>query len=156
MKIFKNFRSSSPYCELKYYRTNSIDLYEAAHFEPPRLDLGCLEVLFLSIYDNHTLINTFRGSKAALKRIAYELCEDCARQNIKYTEVRYSPHLFANTGDDPEFSVVVGRFTPRDAVVAVNKGLAKGMKDFGIKVNTILCCMTHRPGKGSSYYYLKF
>lgn len=85
------------------------------------------------------------GSKAALKRIAYEFCEDCARQNIKYTEVRYSPHLFANTGDDPEFSVVVGRFTPRDAVVAVNKGLAKGMKDFGIKVNTILCCMTHRP-----------
>lgn len=85
------------------------------------------------------------GSKAALKRIAYELCEDCAKQNIRYTEVRYSPHLFANTDEDTEFSVEKGKFTPRDAVVAVNKGLAKGMKDFGVKVNTILCCMTHRP-----------
>ena len=93
----------------------------------------------------------FRGNRKALKRIAYELCEDCAKQNIRYTEVRYSPHLFASNCDDPEFAVSAGGFTPRDAVVAVNEGLEEGMKDFGVRVNTILCCMTHRPGTAINF-----
>lgn len=85
------------------------------------------------------------GSSSALTRVAYEFCEDSAKHSIKYTEVRYCPHLFSNSVDNPENAKVKGEFTPRDAVVAINEGLARGMKDFGIKVYTILCCMTHRP-----------
>ena len=38
-------------------------------------------------------------------------------------------------------------------MVAINEGLARGMKDFGIKVYTILCCMTHRPGIPELFVY---
>lgn len=89
----------------------------------------------------------YRGSKSALSRIAYEFCEDSAKQNIRYSEVRYCPHLLSDSVDNPEYAKVKGNFTPRDAVVAINEGLSKGMKDFGVKVYSILCCMTHRPGK---------
>ena len=89
----------------------------------------------------------FSGSKLALERIAYEFCEDCAGQNIKYAEVRYSPQLFADTVDGAEYSKSKGQLTPRDAVIAINEGLARGMNEFGIKVYSILCCMTHRPGR---------
>ena len=82
-----------------------------------------------------------------MKRIAYEFCEDSARQDIKYAEVRYSPHLFSDTVDDQDCATGSGSVTPRDAVVAINKGLAKGMKEFGVKVYSILCCMTHKPGE---------
>lgn len=85
------------------------------------------------------------GSKSALSRIAYEFCEDSARQNIRYTEVRYCPHLFSDSIDNPDYATGKGHFTPRDAIEAVHEGLEKGMKDFGIKVYSILCCMTHRP-----------
>ena len=93
------------------------------------------------------LIFIFSGSKLALERIAYEFCEDCAGQNIKYAEVRYSPQLFADSVDGAEYSKSKGQFTPRDAVLAINEGLARGMQEFGIKVYSILCCMTHRPGR---------
>lgn len=85
------------------------------------------------------------GYKRAVERIAYELCEDCAKHNVKYMEVRYSPHLFSNSLTDPEFAQTPGTFTPHDVVETVNEALARGMKDFDVKVNTILCCMTNRP-----------
>lgn len=85
------------------------------------------------------------GYKRAVERITYELCEDCAKHRIKYMEVRYSPHLLCNTLTDPEFAQTPGTFTPRDVVETVNNTLQKGMKDFGVKINTILCCMTNRP-----------
>ena len=98
-------------------------------------------------YTIYQFLFLFSGNSSALTRVAYEFCEDSAKHNIKYTEVRYCPHLFSNSVDNPENAKVKGEFTPRDAVVAINEGLARGMKDFGIKVYTILCCMTHRPGK---------
>ncbi|KAL4218106.1 hypothetical protein ACF0H5_022842 [Mactra antiquata] len=85
------------------------------------------------------------GYKNAVSRIAYEICEDCAKHKIKYMEVRYSPHLFASSVTDPEFEQTPGSFTPRDVVQTVNEGLARGMKEFDVKVNSILCCMTNRP-----------
>lgn len=85
------------------------------------------------------------GYKKAVERIAYELCEDCAKHKIKYMEVRYSPHLLSNSLKDPAFTTTPGTFTPHDVVETVNEALARGMRDFDVKVNTILCCMTHRP-----------
>src|ERR1051326_607263 len=58
----------------------------------------------------------------SLSRIAYELVEDCAEENIRYLEVRYSPILHTQRGM---------RLTR--IVDAVNDGLAAGEKEFGVK-----------------------
>jgi adenosine deaminase len=63
------------------------------------------------------------------ERIAYELCEDCARDNVIYFETRFAPALASN-----------GRFTMEDAVVAALEGLRRGQRDFGIRCGLILCC----------------
>lgn len=41
------------------------------------------------------------GNREAIKRIAYEFVEDKAKEGVIYVEVRYSPHLLANTKVDP-------------------------------------------------------
>lgn len=83
-----------------------------------------------------------KGYKPATSRIAYELCEDCARHNIKYAEVRYSPHLLAKSlRTEPE---TYHEYTPDHVVQTVNEAMERGMKDFGITMKTILCCITHR------------
>ncbi|XP_064499676.1 adenosine deaminase-like [Pseudopipra pipra] len=41
------------------------------------------------------------GDREAVRRIAYEFVETKAKEGIAYVEVRYSPHLLANSGVDP-------------------------------------------------------
>ena len=96
-----------------------------------------------------SLSSSFSGCAKALERISYERVEDCAKHNIKYAEVRYCPQLFANTGTEIEYCTEKGTLTPRDVVRTINKGLARGMKEFGVTVKSILCIMTHIPGKFS-------
>jgi len=45
------------------------------------------------------------------ERIAYEVCEDCARDNVIYFETRFAPALASN-----------GKFTMEGAVVAALEG----------------------------------
>jgi adenosine deaminase len=66
------------------------------------------------------------------ERIAYELCEDCARDNVVYFETRFAPCLACNK-----------HFTMEDAVVAALEGLRRGQRDFNVKCGLILCC--YRP-----------
>jgi adenosine deaminase len=63
------------------------------------------------------------------ERIAYELCEDCARDNVIYFETRFAPALAANES-----------FSMEDAVVAALEGLRRGQRDFNVKCGLILCC----------------
>ena len=63
------------------------------------------------------------------ERIAYELCEDCARDNVIYFETRFAPALACNE-----------KFTMEDAIVAALEGLRRGQRDFGIRCGLILCC----------------
>jgi adenosine deaminase len=64
----------------------------------------------------------------ALTRIAYELAEDAAQENVKYMEVRYSPMLHTRRGL---------RLTT--VVEAVLEGLRAAQQDFRIESNVILC-----------------
>lgn len=66
----------------------------------------------------------------ALFRAAYELCEDCAAENVRYLEVRYSPILHTKRG-----------LRETQIVDAVLEGLALGEKRFHIKTGTIICGM---------------
>jgi adenosine deaminase len=64
----------------------------------------------------------------SLTRTAYELAEDCARENIIYLEVRYSPILHTDCG-----------MTTMESVDAVLKGLKMAEQDFKIKTGIIIC-----------------
>ena len=64
----------------------------------------------------------------ALERIAYELAEDAAAENVRYMEVRYSPVLNVQEG-----------LTLNDAVDAPLRGLRRAEQDFGIRTAVIIC-----------------
>lgn len=66
----------------------------------------------------------------ALYRIAYELGEDAASENVWYMEVRYSPILHTNRG--LKLTTIV------DAVI---EGLQAAEKKFNIKTGVIICGM---------------
>lgn len=64
----------------------------------------------------------------ALVRVARELGEDAARENVRYMEVRYAPMLHTQQGL---------RLTA--VVEAVLEGLWQAKREFGIESNVILC-----------------
>ena len=67
-------------------------------------------------------------SDEALTRAAYELAMDCARENVRYLEVRFSPVLHTRMG-----------LRPTDIVEAVLDGLRAARKESGIKSRVIIC-----------------
>jgi adenosine deaminase len=67
-------------------------------------------------------------TEESLFRTAYELAEDCARENVRYLEVRYSPMLHTQRGL---------KLAP--IVEAVIQGLRAGERDFGVRSGVILC-----------------
>ena len=64
----------------------------------------------------------------ALTRVAYELAEDAAKENIRYMEVRYSPILHTQKG------LKITQIS--DAVI---KGLNEAEKKFNIRTGVIIC-----------------
>ncbi|XP_055977894.1 adenosine deaminase [Sorex fumeus] len=86
------------------------------------------------------------GSREAIKRVAYEFVEMKAKERVAYVEVRYSPHLLANSKVKPlPWNQQEGDLTPDEVVHLVCQGLQEGERDFGVKVRSILCCMRHQP-----------
>lgn len=76
------------------------------------------------------LPNKLMQSKDNLKRIAFELMEDGARENIKYMEIRFAPILHINNG-----------LTLEEAIEAVIDGIKKAEDIYDIKGNVIISCM---------------
>lgn len=72
-------------------------------------------------------------SADALHRIAYELAEDNAAENVRYLEVRYGPILHTEEG--------LSLDEVNDAVLA---GLRDAERDFGIKTGVIVCGLRDR------------
>ena len=60
----------------------------------------------------------------------YELMRDLKEQGLCYAEIRYAPQLHLQKG-----------LTQAEVVEATIRGRNKGVQDFGIPVNLILCCM---------------
>jgi adenosine deaminase len=71
-------------------------------------------------------------TEEALYRAAYELAADCAAENVRYLEVRYSPVLHTRRG-----------LKPTTIVDAVLDGLRHAKRDAGIKSNVIICGIRH-------------
>ena len=70
----------------------------------------------------------------AIERVAYEMVEDAAADNVRYLEVRYCPHLSTHAGMSME-----------DVLVAQHKGFVRGEKEFGVKTGIINCSLRHYP-----------
>lgn len=64
----------------------------------------------------------------ALQRIAIELCEDAARENVRYMEVRYAPMLHTRRG-----------LSLTKVVEAVLSGLVLARERVGIHAKVIIC-----------------
>ncbi|XP_034029256.1 adenosine deaminase [Thalassophryne amazonica] len=91
-------------------------------------------------------LHVIAGNREAIKRMAYEFVEDKAKEGVIYVEVRYSPHLLANTKVDPiPWNQKRGDLSPDEVVHLVNEGLREGERGFNIKARSILCCMRHMP-----------
>uniref|UniRef100_A0A668SUC5 Adenosine deaminase n=2 Tax=Oreochromis aureus TaxID=47969 RepID=A0A668SUC5_OREAU len=91
-------------------------------------------------------MHVIAGDREAIKRIAREFVEDKANEGVIYVEVRYSPHLLANSGVEPiPWNQEEGDLSPDEVVRLVNEGLSEGERKFKIKARSILCCMRHMP-----------
>jgi adenosine deaminase len=64
----------------------------------------------------------------ALERVAYELGEDAAGENVRYMEVRYSPALNTERGLSHE-----------QVVDATLRGFGRAERDHGIRIGLIIC-----------------
>ncbi len=74
----------------------------------------------------------------AMTRVARELCEDAARENVIYFETRFCPPL----QEAPGF--------PSEAVLeSVLEGLRQGTEATGVRAQVILCCYRPFPGETS-------
>ena len=73
-----------------------------------------------------------------LERIAFELAEDAHRENVRYMEVRYSPLLHRERGLD--FDRIVE---------AVQRGLERARRRYGIRTGQIICGIRHIPAASS-------
>jgi adenosine deaminase len=68
----------------------------------------------------------------AIERVAYEMVEDAARDNVRYLEVRYCPRLSQQRG------------LTLDAVIQAElRGLERGERDFGCIARVINCSLRH-------------
>ena len=101
-----------------------------------------LDAILQQIDDSETLeayLAWFRYSiplmqtPEALRRIAYELAEDNARENVRYLEVRYGPILHTEEG-----------LTLEQVNDAVLDGLRQAEKDFNIRTAIIVCGLRDR------------
>jgi adenosine deaminase len=71
-------------------------------------------------------------TEEALFRVAHELAIDCAAENVRYLEVRYSPVLHTREG-----------LKPTTIIDAVLDGLRQARRETGIESNVIVCGIRH-------------
>jgi len=76
-----------------------------------------------------------------LEKAAKMFVKRKADNNVIYTEARYSPHVMLHPAPEcPE-----PKHTAEDVVKAVTRGLQAGVKEYGIVVKQILCCLNLSP-----------
>jgi adenosine deaminase len=80
---------------------------------------------YLRIFD---LTLSVLQEKEALRRVAYELAEEAARENVRHLEVRFSPVLHRKR-----------RLSYEDIVDPVIDGLAEAGKQHGLSTGVIIC-----------------
>src|SRR5688500_4366894 len=71
-------------------------------------------------------------TSAAIERVAYEMVEDAARDNLRYLEVRWCPRLGTERG-----------LSLDETTAAELRGFARGEREFGVVTRAIHCSLRH-------------
>ncbi|TYP75563.1 adenosine deaminase [Paenibacillus methanolicus] len=74
----------------------------------------------------------FMQDAESIERIAFELAEQAAAENVIYIEVRFGPHLHTNEG-----------LTHEEAIAAALRGLKRGEERYGVAAGLIVINMRH-------------
>ena len=85
------------------------------------------------------LPNKVLQTKENLRRVAYELLEDAAKENVKYIEVRFAPIFHIKNG-----------LTLDEIIESVISGIKDAEKNYDIKGNVIISCIR---GLGLDHVY---
>ena len=80
---------------------------------------------YLARFEVTTSVMQHAGS---LERVAYELCEDAARENVRYLEIRYSPILLTERG-----------LPLPETVEAPLRGMERAREEHGVESKLIIC-----------------
>ena len=113
-----------------------IELADQQGVELPATDPGRLAD-YMHVQDGRDLVDylsrfdvtlSVMQTADALERIAYELAEDAARENVRYMEVRFSPALN-----------IQGELSMEDAVAAPLQGLRRAEEKYDIRTGIIIC-----------------
>ena len=142
-KLTRDFFSKLPKTDLHVHLDGSLRLetiWELAKKDKIDLGAGSIEELRALIAPGkiHESLNDYlKGFDITLKvlqtrenlyRAAYELSEDCAKENVGYFEVRYSPILHTQKG-----------LSLPEILESVIEGLRAGQRDFGVTSGVIVC-----------------
>jgi len=117
-----------------------VDLATAAGVDLPTRDLEQLR-RYMLVDDAANLEDYLRRfdvtiallqTPEAIERVAYEMVEDAAADNLRLLEVRYCPELSTRAG-----------LTLDEIIAAEWRGLSRGERDFGVRVGIINCTLRH-------------
>jgi len=118
-----------------------IDIAKKEGFEIPSYDIEGIKNELIAPTDCDSLDeylkrfvipNLVMQSKENLRRVAFELFEDCAKENVKYMEIRFAPLLHTAKG-----------LTVEEIIESVIEGIKDAEEIHDIKGNLILSCMRH-------------
>ncbi len=113
-----------------------IELADEQGVELPRTDPAALAD-YMHVQDGRDLVDylsrfdvtlSVMQTADALERIAFELAEDAARENVRYMEVRFSPALN-----------IQGGLSMEEAVMAPLAGLRRAEEEYDIRTGIIIC-----------------
>ncbi len=113
-----------------------LELAAEQHVQLPTTNLGEL-TRYLHVTDAHNLMDylarfettlSVLQTPEALERVAYELVEDGAKENVRYMEIRFSPILCTKRG-----------MPLTEAVEAPLRGMHRAEQAFGVRTGLIVC-----------------
>lgn len=101
-----------------------------------RVDKDCRSLA--DYLERFGFVNRYLQGPEAIERVASELVEDAAEDNVKYIEARFCPSIHTVSGA-----------TPESIVEAALAGLKKGSEKTGTRSALILCAMREQEPKTS-------
>ncbi len=138
---FKNLPKIELHCHLdgSVRPSTIIDLASKNNVDIPSNDINEIKEMMVAPKDCKSLDEYLKRfdlpglimqDKDSLERIAFELMEDAANENIVYIEIRFAPLLHINKG-----------LTTKEVIESVLKGIKKAESKYDINGNLILSCM---------------